>query len=123
MKKKFGLISVLACLGFACVAAGCGADSELEEYQNNGYNISVTYDPNGGLFTGRTGVSMMDLFNPSKQTPDENGKVHFQLVEPTDPSRKAAGSEVSLTMSGHFFAGWYQNREVKKFLFFDLPNY
>ena len=114
MKKKFGLISVLACLGIVCLAAGCRADNELEEYQQKGYNISVTYDPNGGLFTGRTGVSVMDLFNPSKKTPDVDGNVRFQLFEPTDPSRQAAGSEVSLTMSGHFFAGWYHTRHLVK---------
>lgn len=114
MKKKFGLISMLACLGLACVAVGCGANNELEAYQKDGYNISVTYDPNGGRFTGRDGVSMMDLFNPSKKTADENGNVHFQLVEPTDPSREAAGSQVELTMSGHFFAGWYHTRHLVK---------
>ena len=112
MKRKFGLIFALACLGVLCFGVACSADNKLEEYQQKGYNISVTYDPNGGLFTGRTGVSVMDLFSSSKKTPDENGNVRFQLVEPTDPSRQAAGSSVSLTMSGHFFAGWYHTRHL-----------
>jgi len=112
MKKKFGLISALACLGITCFAAGCTAGNELEQYQEKGYNISVTYDANGGSFTGRTGVTLMDLFNPSKYEADENGLSHIKLLEPTDPSRQAGGSEVTLTMSGHFFAGWYHTREV-----------
>lgn len=115
MKKKFGVISVLACLGLSClVAAGCGASNELEQYQKEGYTISVTYDANGGAFTGRTGVTVMDLFNPSSREEDENGQVHFKLTEPTDPSRSAAGASVTLTMSGHFFAGWYHTRNVVK---------
>ena len=112
MKKKFGLIFALACLGALCFGAGCSASNKVEEYQQKGYNISVTYDPNGGLFTGRTGVSIMDLYSSTAKTADENGNVHFQLVEPTDPSRKAAGSSVSLTMSGHFFVGWYHTRHL-----------
>ena len=113
MRKKFRAILALSILGSACCIAGCSAGDELDQYQKQGYTIQVTYDANGGRFTGRTGVTVIDLFNPSKYQADESGKVHIQLTEPTDSSRTAAGAEVTLTMSGCFFAGWYQNREVK----------
>lgn len=114
MRKKFRAILALSILGSACLIAGCSTDDELEQYQQQGYTVQVTYDANGGRFTGRTGVTVIDLFNPSKYQADANGEVHIQLTEPTDPSRTAAGAEVTLTMSGCFFAGWYQNREVVK---------
>jgi hypothetical protein len=114
MKKKIGAVLALTCLGAACVLAGCGAKNKLDRYKQQGYTVMVTYDANGGSFTGRTGVTLIDLFNPSKFEADENKEVHIPLLEPTDPSRTVAGAEVSLTMSGCFFAGWYQNREVVK---------
>ena len=48
MKKKFGVILTLACIGVACLAAGCSKETELEKYQRKGYTVMVTYDANGG---------------------------------------------------------------------------
>ena len=112
MRKKFGAILALSIVGSACIIAGCSGGDELDQYKEQGYAIKVTYDANGGSFTGRTGVTVIDLFNPDHYEEDADGKVHIQLTEPTDPSRTAAGAEIKLTMSGCFFAGWYQTREV-----------
>ena len=112
MKKKLTCALFLGALMFACLGAGCGKLSKVEENQKNGYTISVSYDANGGSFLNRPGITVMDMFNPSNYTPDANGFVHIKLTEPTE--RQAVGTDdITLTLQNHFFAGWYQNREVK----------
>lgn len=114
MKKKITAILALGCIGLACVGAGCSM-SELEKYQEQGYTVMVTYDANGGWFLGRDGITVMDLFNPSKYEADPDGTVHIKLKEPTDLSRPTSGTgNVTLTKQEHFFAGWYQSRELLK---------
>lgn len=114
MKKKFKLTLLVGGLALACIGAGCGNLNAVEKNQEKGYKISVSYDANGGSFLNRPGVGVMDMFNPSNYEKDSNGTVHIKLTEPTDPSRPTSASEsITLTMQNHFFAGWYQNREVK----------
>lgn len=114
MKKKFGIILALASVGLACLAAGCSTDTELEKYQKKGYTVMVTYDANGGSFLSRQGVTLVDLFKPSDHV-KEDGKVHIYLTEPTDLQRPTSGTgNVTLTKQEHFFAGWYQNCELRK---------
>lgn len=115
MKKRLTLTALLCGLALACVGAGCKELSKVEEKEKEGYKISVSYDANGGLFLNRPGVNVMDMFNPSNYEKDTNGTVHIKLLEPTDPSRPTSvqGSSISLALQNHFFAGWYQNREVK----------
>ncbi len=114
MKKKLKLTLFLSCLALAFVGAGCDELSALEEKEQEGYKISVSYDANGGSFLNRPGITVMDVFHPSNYEKDENGAIHIKLVEPTSPSRPTSGSDhITLTLQNHFFAGWYQNREVK----------
>lgn len=114
MKKKFKWILSLACLSALCLgAAACGQGSQLEQYQEKGFKISVTYDGNGGKYMERPGVTIIDMFNPNDYEKDEQGKVHISLTEPTSPSRPtSSSSKITLTMEGHFFAGWYQSKEL-----------
>ena len=114
MKKKLTCALFLGALMFACVGAGCNSLTKVEENQEKGYTISVSYDANGGSFLNRPGITVMDMFNPSNYAKDANGTVHIKLTEPTDPSRPSSGSDaITLTLQNHFFAGWYKNREVK----------
>ena len=114
MKKKLTCALFLGALMFACLGAGCRDLSKVEENQKNGYTISVSYDANGGSFLNRPGITVMDMVNPDKYEADAQGVKHIKLIEPTDPSRPTSGSDsITLTLQDHFFAGWYQNREVK----------
>ena len=114
MKKRIKWILSLACLSTLCFgAAACGRGTQIEQYQKEGYTISVTYNANGGTYLERPGVTIIDLFNPADYEKDENGKVHISLTEPTDASRPtSSSSKVTLTLEGHFFAGWYQERTI-----------
>ena len=115
MKKKSKIILTLSCLSVACLLGGCAGTTLVDEYKQKGYTISVTYDGNGGKFLSRDGVTIQDMFNPSQYEKDSDGTVHIKLMEPTDENRLGSGSEtVKLTLSDHFFAGWYRNREVVK---------
>lgn len=112
--KKLTCTLLLGGFAFACMFAGCNELSKVEENQQKGYKVSVYYDANGGSFLNRPGITVMDMFNPSDYQKDANGTVHIKLMEPTDPSRPTSGSDsITLTLQDHFFAGWYQNREVK----------
>lgn len=114
MKKTLKLSLLLGGIALACVGAGCGTQTPVEENKEAGYLISVTYDANGGSFLNRPGITVMDMFNPSNYDKDANGAVHIKLLEPTDESRPTSGSDsITLTLQDHFFAGWYQNREIK----------
>ena len=114
MKKKLKLTLLLGGIALACVGAGCNDLTAVEENKEAGYLISVTYDANGGSFLNRPGITVMDMFNPSNYEKDENGVAHIKLTEPTDKSRPTSGADsITLTLQNHFFAGWYQNREVK----------
>ena len=115
MKKKFRLILALSCLFALCAGgAACAEPTIVEEYEAQGYTVSVTYDANGGLFFNRPGGAIMDMFNPTEYGADSDGVTRIKLIEPTDPSRPTATSDkITLTMQNHFFAGWYQNRTVK----------
>ncbi|MBQ8319392.1 MAG: hypothetical protein IJX81_00760 [Clostridia bacterium] len=116
MKKKFRLLLSLGCLSVLCLTvAGCNSLTKDEEMAERGYTVSVTYDPNGGKFMNRDGVTIKDYFNPSDYE-DENGdgKVDIPLTEPTSADRQTSSSDsISLTKAGHFFAGWYSGRYVK----------
>ncbi len=114
MKKKFGIILALACIGITCFAAGCANETEMERYQREGYTVMVTYDANGGAFLNRQGITIMDLFKPSDYL-DEDGVARIKLREPTDLARPTSGTgNVTVTKQKHFFVGWYQNRELRK---------
>ena len=114
MKRKFKFILAIGfCITLLLAGVACTKPSMLEEYQQNGYKIMVTYDPNGGSFLSNSGITLVDMFNPSDYTKDSNGQVHIKLTEPTDPNRPNSGAgNITLTMPNHFFAGWYTSREL-----------
>ena len=114
MNKKTKLIMALGCMALACAGfAACGPKTLVEKNQMKGYKITVTYDGNGGTFLNRPGVTIIDQFNPNDFQEGSDGQIHIKLVEPTQRQlTDSADSKITLAMSGHFFAGWYQNREV-----------
>ena len=79
---------------------------EINDQQN--YNISVKYDANGGLFTDNTTV-IVDSYNASDLTANDQGQVEIALLPPSDPGR---GTDAfTARKNGYFLAGWYAERE------------
>ena len=101
LKSKAMLIVVL--LLVAVLAAGCS--QEATPYQINddqGYNISVKFDANGGYFGTNTTV-IVDSYNLS-QIP--NGQIAL-----LPPDNAARGIDAYTAQNpGYFLAGWYAER-------------
>ena len=71
MQRKSKLILILGCVALVSASLGaCKTETPIEQNQNNGYKISVTYDANGGSFSNREGVTIVDMFNPSSYEAD-----------------------------------------------------
>lgn len=115
MKKKLKWILALGCTSLLCAGAACAKETKVDEYEKQGYTISVAYDANGGSYLARPGITIMDMFKPTDYTADSDGVTRIKLMEPTSPNRPSGGSDkITLTKQNHFFAGWYKNRTVKK---------
>ena len=113
VKKLKVLLLVLGACALCSGIAACATMTPPEEYEAQGYTVTVSYDPNGGSFMGRDGVTIVDMFNPSRYQADADGNVSIKLTEPTDPDRPSGSSEpITLTRTGYFLAGWYRTRNI-----------
>ena len=111
MKTKIKFILILISIAALSVfVSACSGNTAYDKYFEKGYSIVVTFDGNGGKFVGKEGNQIVDLYNPSSYQADESGKVHISLVEPTQ--RVISNAPASLTMAGHFVAGWYTERTI-----------
>ena len=115
MVKRLKIL--LLFLGIGALGAGAAACATMtvpEEYEEQGYAITVSYDPNGGLFLGRDGVTIVDMFNPAEYEKDAQGNVQIRLTDPVSKNRPSGSSSESivLTRSGYFLAGWYKTRNL-----------
>ena len=106
--NRKGMLLVLLIISVLLVAAGCAATNN--PYRTNdeeGYNISIKFDANGGFFTTNTSV-IVDSYNLADLPKDSNGDAQIALLAPNDPQRdKAAFTAVK---NGYFLAGWYAQR-------------
>ena len=114
MKTKLKLVVSLACLSVICLgAASCKDPTKDQEMAEKGYVISVTYDPNGGKFMNRDGITIKDYFNPNFYQTETDGSVQISLLEPTDPSRPTSSlDKITLSRPNYSWVGWYQERNV-----------
>lgn len=85
-------------------------ESPYDSLDREGYNISVRFDANGGVFAGTNDVYIVDVYNIENGV-EKNGEVGFYLLSPED-SRRAEGA-FSVSRSGYFLAGWYTERTLR----------
>ena len=99
---------------FIIILTSCTSKTKIQEAQNSGKVIKVTYDANGGTYLNREGITIIDMFDPSKYQADNQGIKHIKLLSPTDAKRPTGGSEgVYITKTNNFLVGWYKNRTAK----------
>lgn len=114
MKRKVKVIIGLGCVSLACIGlAACSPiKTEVDLLEEQGYLISVTYDSNGGKFTNRSGMTIVNMFKPDDYTDsDADGTIEISL-KTTDPtSIKDIGAP---TRNGYTFAGWYQECDINR---------
>ena len=106
MRSVFALSLILATL---LLCSGCGELSPYAKNDGEGFNVSVRFDANGGLFATNTSV-IMDSFNISDLQVNAAGNVEIPLIEPADVRRDREAFEPY--NSGYFLAGWYAERTV-----------
>lgn len=110
MKKLIKICVSAGLLLMAILAAtSCSGnwDPPYEDLNKNGYNVSVKFDANGGVFAGTNDVYIIDVFNSADVT---DGKGVY-LLSPDDPLR--AEGAFSISRNGYFLAGWYTTREAR----------
>ncbi len=88
--------------------AGCQEQQTPYEINNaEGYNVSVKYDANGGIFTTNTSV-IMDTYNLS-EVKTEGSTAKIALIAPDNAAR--GNDAFAPVNNGYFLAGWYTERQ------------
>ena len=110
MKKILNYVILVAALIVAvtCITACSQWDTPYDGMSEDGYNISIRYDANGGMFAGTNDVTVVDVFRLEDAKTNENGEKEISLIAPDDEGR--GQQAFSVTKNGHFLAGWYQER-------------
>ncbi len=112
MKRKLKAIILLICVMVASVIlASCSQPNKFDEYAKQGYTVKVTFDGNGAALLTKVGNKLVDLYNPSNYTPDENGVVHIKVI---DPEKRGLTDDKTgfLAMPNFMHFGWYRTREA-----------
>ena len=77
--------------------------SYYDDYDKQGYTVSITFDSNGGTFKGSKS-SIVDLYDPTKI-----GEDGLKLLAPDD-TRRDKNNVMQVTNPGYILAGWYTDR-------------
>lgn len=113
MKKIFKILLIISTLLMSVMLiTSCSSGNAYRKIQKEGYNVSVKFDIGKGMFAGREELVLVDVFNLDNEKTNADGKKEITILSPDDELR---GSEAfGIACSGHYFVGWYQNRnEVK----------
>ena len=81
-----------------------------DEYDGEGYSVSIKYDANGGSFTTNTAV-IVDTASIESLPTGAGGMKELPLIAPEDTVR-GSGNYFTAKKSGYFLAGWYTGREA-----------
>lgn len=100
------LLAVLAIITVILVTS-CGEDSAYALYDEEGYQVSVKYDANGGFFDVGTSV-IVDTYGLNS-LPTKDGQKVAQLITP-DSEIRGSGNRFVASKNGYAFVGWYASR-------------
>lgn len=108
MNKKLRviLLAIIALITVLLVTS-CGDDSAYALYDEEGYQVSVKYDANGGTFTVGTSV-IVDTYGLNS-LPTKDGQKIAKLITPDDEIR-GKGNIFVPSKNGYTFVGWYASR-------------
>ncbi len=113
MKNKTKALIILSCALGATLSLALGAcavsetrESTLDRLVDEGINVVVYYEKNGGIFGSAENIDFFDAF---RYDDVEDGGV--KLIEPGDPARTGNNAANSTaTRNGYFLVGWYRER-------------
>lgn len=108
MNKKLRviLLAIVAMITVLLVTS-CGEDSAYALYDEEGYQVSVKYDANGGTFTVGSSV-IVDTYGLNS-LPTKDGMKIAKLISPNDDIR-GDGNKFIPGKKGYAFVGWYASR-------------
>ena len=112
-RVAIGVALVAAVIGVVMFAiTKCdGNPTPYEEYENDGYNISVKFDANGGVFTTNTSV-IVDSYKLENLPDADDGRKSISVLDPANAIR--GGQAYQAAKVGYNLAGWYATKtEVK----------
>lgn len=111
-RNQYLILIALLLLSVLCIT-GCSDQWEAPyaSLGGEGYDISVRFHVNGGLFAGTKDVSVVDLFSAENGVAQADGSVGFYLLSPDDPIR--AEGAFAASKNGYFLAGWYRQRDLR----------
>lgn len=110
MRNRFRsvLITFLLLATVLFVTACSNEDNPYAVNNKAGYNFSVRFDANGGMFTTNT-AQIVDSYNLSELPVNADGKVEVALIAP-DNSLRGQTEAFNASRAGYFLAGWYTQR-------------
>lgn len=111
MKKiaKAAIVAVLL-LSTLLLVTSCSDNGIFDEYDKEGFNVSIKYDANGGTFTTNTTV-IIDTYKLSDLPANGEGMKEIVLLEPGNEEIRGKENAFNAQNSGYFFAGWYTHVE------------
>ena len=110
-KIKYLLITVMLLIAVCFVASCSQWDTPYDSLDKDGYNVSVRFDANGGMFAETPDVYVVDVFNIDNGKTNANGNKEITLLDPEDSRRGTIKYTVS--NQGHKFVGWYTERNLR----------
>lgn len=83
-----------------------------EDYDKDGYTVSVKFDANGGYFKNAGNLYLTDTYHFSSLPQNSQGQKEVYVVDPNSENRqKQDRYDIRETvMRGYFFAGWYAEK-------------
>ncbi|MBQ7906691.1 MAG: hypothetical protein IJ309_01810 [Clostridia bacterium] len=108
MNRKIKLLMLLL-LAFICVVVVCSCNEPpYTQYDNDGYNVSIRFDANGGRFGEDKTYTLVDSYNIENLPLNENGMKEIYLVKP-DSANRVENRTPQLT--NYLFTGeWFTKR-------------
>ena len=107
IRMKVILLLALALVSVLLITS-CGEEPPYDEYDENGYNVSVKYDANGGILTDGVSV-IVDTYSLSS-LPKKDGMKVIQLTDPQNVKVRGDVNKFVPDRNGYSFTGWYAER-------------
>ena len=118
MNKKIKLLIVTFALALFCLLlVSCSNKNVYDGYDDDGYNVTIKYDANGGYFGTTINQGITDTYNISNYEKNANGMVEIMLFPPNSEQRVDGTNKENqyfVTRDGYYLAGWFAKKtEVK----------
>ncbi len=106
---------LLVCAALMSLTSCSQWDAPYDALDKEGSAVSVKYiadlaeptaeNPSVGVFASTNGVTVVNVYDIKKYTPNSNGKVEITLTQPDDTNK--GNNSFRVSKDGHILAGWF----------------